>query len=73
MGAGLEGWCHKGMDHYRVTEHPDGEGGGNGDGTTGALAGERGRGLTIGDEIDAGHTHPAWCRVQRLGDGGRES
>ena len=64
----MEGRCNRDRDQAGVNEHPDKEGGETGDGTPGALAGERGRGLPIGDEVDAGHTHPEWRGVKHLGD-----
>ena len=63
------------MGSYQVgvTEHPDGEGGGTGDGTASATEGEGGRGIPTGDEVDAGHTQPLWCGVIHLYDRGGKS
>ena len=69
----MEGSCNRDRYQAGISEHLDKEGGETGDGTPGALAGERRRGLPIGDEVDAGHTHPEWCGVKRLGDGCGES
>ena len=46
--------------------------GGNGYGTPGAPAGERGCGIPTGDEVDAGHSHRSWSGVKGLGNGGGE-
>ena len=59
----LEGSCHRGRDQDGVTEHLDREVGVIGYGTPGAPEGDRGCGISIGDNVDASHSHPAWRGV----------
>ena len=69
---GYEGNDRGTRDQYGITEHQVEAGRHAGGGTPGAEAGELGCEISTGDQAGAGHTHPFWRRIRRLGDRGRE-
>ena len=69
-GTSSEGICHRGWYQAGVTEHSDGEGRVNGDGTLGAPEGERGCGIPTRDKFDSGHSHLEWRGLICLGNEG---